>query len=159
MPYCERCGAEIDEEATYCPKCGYPVSGKELGYVELATWGQRFIAFIIDWVILGVILGALGFSAFGFAFRIGVGFVASRILPFLYFMLLDFYYGQTLGRRIMHIRITRVGGGNITMFEAAIESFGKTFLLPIDVIVGIFFYTRRNQRLFNYLSDTVVVEE
>ena len=159
MPYCERCGAEIDEDVAYCPNCGYPVGGKGLGYVELSTWGQRFIAFIIDWVILGVILRVLGFSAFGFAFRIGVGFVASRILPFFYFMMLDFYYGQTLGRRIMHIQITRVGGGNLTMFDAAIESFGKTFLLPLDFLVGFFFYGRRNQRLFNYLSNTVVVEK
>jgi hypothetical protein len=25
MPYCERCGAELDENAKYCPSCGTPV--------------------------------------------------------------------------------------------------------------------------------------
>jgi hypothetical protein len=45
------------------------------------------------------------------------------------------------------------------LLDAAIESFGKVFLLPIDFLVGYFMYKEKNQRLFNYLSDTVVVRE
>lgn len=29
MPYCSKCGAELDKEATFCPKCGTAVGAKE----------------------------------------------------------------------------------------------------------------------------------
>lgn len=40
----------------------------------------------------------------------------------------------------------------------AIQSFGKAFLLPIDVILGWIFTNERRQRIFNRASDTVVVK-
>jgi len=43
------------------------------------------------------------------------------------------------------------------MAQAAIESIGKAFLLPLDCIIGWILYPSRRQRLFNYLSDTIVV--
>ena len=27
MPYCPKCGAEVDENMTFCPKCGAPLKG------------------------------------------------------------------------------------------------------------------------------------
>jgi hypothetical protein len=58
---------------------------------------------------------------------------------------------------IMRIKITRLDGRVPNMGQAAIESVGKAFLLPIDVIVGWFLYSSRRQRLFNYLSNTIIV--
>ena len=26
MPFCSKCGTELDEEAKFCPKCGTPTS-------------------------------------------------------------------------------------------------------------------------------------
>jgi len=57
----------------------------------------------------------------------------------------------------MRIRMTQMDGRVPNMGQAAIESIGKAFLLPIDVIVGWIFYSKRRQRLFNYLSNTIVV--
>ena len=59
----------------------------------------------------------------------------------------------------MNLRITKEGGAPLTLLDAAIESFGKVFLLPIDFVVGYFIYRNKNQRLFNYLSDTVAIRE
>jgi len=28
MPYCAKCGKELDKDATFCPKCGAPVSAE-----------------------------------------------------------------------------------------------------------------------------------
>jgi uncharacterized RDD family membrane protein YckC len=39
----------------------------------------------------------------------------------------------------------------------AIQSFGKAFLLPIDVFFGWIFTNDKRQRLFNRASDTIVV--
>ena len=156
MPYCERCGAEAEEEAAYCPKCGAPLRGAE-GVVELATWTQRFIALIIDGIILAIILGFLSLP--GYRVMSGITFGANNVLQFLYFMFMDHYYGQSVGKKVMNLRITKEGGAPLTLLDAAIESFGKVFLLPIDFIVGYFIYRNKNQRLFNYPSDTVVIRE
>jgi len=40
-----------------------------------------------------------------------------------------------------------------------IQAFGKAFLMPLDLVVGLLAYWDRRQRLFNHLSDTQVVEE
>jgi len=156
MPYCEKCGAEVEEEATYCPKCGAPLKGAE-GVVELATWTQRFIALVIDGIILAIILNFLSLP--GYRVMSGVTFGANNVLQFLYFMFMDHYYGQSIGKKVMSLRITKEGGEPLTLLDAAIESFGKVFLLPIDFIVGYFMYRSKNQRLFNFLSDTVVIRD
>ncbi len=158
-PYCERCGAEHDEDASFCPKCGAGLSRGGERMVELATWTQRFIALIVDGIILAIIVAFFRFqgdsSPFGMSFRFGV----DNILGFLYFMFMDYYYGQSVGKKVMNLRVTKDDGGPLELMDAAIEAFGKVFLLPIDFLIGFFMYRDMNQRLFNHLSDTVVIRE
>jgi hypothetical protein len=49
-------------------------------------------------------------------------------------------------------------GETIDIKEALIESFGKAFLLPIDVVLGWIFTNDKRQRIFNRASNTVVVK-
>jgi uncharacterized RDD family membrane protein YckC len=51
-----------------------------------------------------------------------------------------------------------LNGEPLTMGNAAIESLGKAFLLPLDCIIGWLFFPAKKQRLFNYLSGTIVVK-
>jgi uncharacterized RDD family membrane protein YckC len=67
-------------------------------------------------------------------------------------------YGQSLGKMVMKIKVTKLDGTPIGLPSAAIESIGKAFLLPIDCIIGWLLYGDTNQRLFNYISETIVVE-
>ena len=48
-------------------------------------------------------------------------------------------------------------GNKIDIKGAAIESFGKAFLLPIDVILGWIFTNNKRQRIFGRISDTIVI--
>jgi len=159
LPYCERCGAEYDEDAAYCPKCGAAFSPGGERFVELATWTQRFIALMIDGIILAIIVAFFRLPGepgmFGMGFRFGV----DNIIGFLYFMFMDQYYGQSVGKKVMNLRVTKVDGAPLELMDAAIEAFGKVFLLPIDFLIGFFMFRDMNQRLFNHLSDTVVVRE
>ncbi|MDH5441036.1 MAG: zinc-ribbon domain-containing protein [Candidatus Bathyarchaeota archaeon] len=43
--YCRNCGAELPEGAEYCSNCGASVRPVRL---TLASWGERFIAWLID---------------------------------------------------------------------------------------------------------------
>ena len=67
-------------------------------------------------------------------------------------------YGQSLGKMVMKIKLTKLDGQPINLPSAAIESIGKAFLLPIDVIIGLILYENKKQRLFNYLSETLVAK-
>jgi len=167
MPYCRNCGTELSEGASYCPKCGKSVEA-ETGS-GLAYWGERFVAWLIDMVILGVILAlvrlSLGSAWLGFAWGPDflewvpfVDFGLSNVVYFLYWMFMEGLYGQSFGKMIMRLQVTRLDGEPANMVQAVIESVGKAFLLPIDCIVGWILYTKNRQRLFNYLSETIVMK-
>ena len=56
MPYCVKCGEKIPEEAAFCPNCGTPVRADLRTKFEIADWGERFIAWIIDMIVVGIFL-------------------------------------------------------------------------------------------------------
>jgi uncharacterized RDD family membrane protein YckC len=85
-------------------------------------------------------------------------FGLSGIVNFLYWMLMDGAYGQSFGKMIMRVKVTRVDGSRLNMANAALESVGKAFLLPLDCLLGWILYPRRRQRVFNYISETIVVK-
>jgi len=77
---------------------------------------------------------------------------------FAYFLFMDLTYGQSIGKMVLKIKTTNMNGGPIELSQAAIEAFGKAFLLPLDVILGWVFTNQRNQRIFTYLAKTIVVK-
>jgi uncharacterized RDD family membrane protein YckC len=188
MPYCRKCGNELPEEAKYCPVCGTPVSTEETPVaptlppaptapeapvaagLTLASWGERFVAWLIDAILvtiaMGILTGIIGiiglFSGFGF-FNIQDWFPVfglNGIVIFFYWTFMESSNGQSFGKMAMRIKVTRVNGSAINMGQAAIESIGKAFfpILVIDFLIGLILYPKKQQRLFNYLSQTIVVK-
>jgi uncharacterized RDD family membrane protein YckC len=155
--YCEKCGNELDPDSVFCSRCGAPIF--DTGIINLATWGERAIAIILDGIILGILLSIFRLPGYYIHSSVPISLGVNNILEFLYFIFMDFYWGQTIGKMIIKIRVTKIGGTPLTLIDAAIESFGKVFLLPIDFVIGFIFYKEKNQRLFNYLSDTVVIQD
>ena len=51
-----------------------------------------------------------------------------------------------------------MGGRKIDIKSALLESFGKAFLLPIDVVLGWIFTNNKRQRIFNRITNTIVVK-
>ena len=78
------------------------------------------------------------------------------ILTFLYWTVLEGYRGQSLGKMVLNLTVVGQFGESIGFKDAAIESFGKAFLLPLDCLVGWVALSGSGQRLFNRISDTVV---
>ncbi len=182
LPYCVKCGNELSADEKFCPKCGTPVTGQPTATsppeiaapaapnLKLAFWGERFVAWLIDVVIIGIVVAFLGLFTF---FASGsftwwsnwpnwvpfFNFNLGGVLYFVYWFLMDGLYGKSLGKMIMRLRIVQLNGGRINMGQSAIESVGKAFLLPIDVIVGWILYSRSRQRLFSNLSRTIVIRE
>ena len=172
MVKCGKCGAELKEDSVFCQQCGNPVisnPSSPVSVINLAGWGDRIIAYIIDIIILGIIAGILqgiiGIPNYawmgGMPMTRYVPFMSSGIrdvLLFLYFLFMDLEYGQSIGKMVMKIKITNLNGGPIDLTQAAIEAFGKAFLLPLDVIIGWLFLQDKTQRLFSYLAKSIVVK-
>ena len=182
MPYCNKCGNELPEGAKYCPVCGTSVSAEEapaasieqtastvsdVSGLKLAFWGERFVAWLIDAIIIGMVVAILGV----FSLIAGVtwwsgwpswlpffNFNLGGVIYFVYWMLMDGLYGQSFGKMAMRLKVTRLNGGQINMGAAALESVGKAFLLPLDCLLGWLLYPKRRQRIFNYISETIVVK-
>ncbi len=129
----------------------------------LARWSTRFWAWLIDIILVGL-LGSVISGQVGSLFRIPLllpGFDAiglDGLLLFLYWTVLEGYRGQSIGKMVMNIRVTGRTGEDIGYAAAAIESFGKAFLLVIDCLVGWIGMPGSKLRLFNRLSNTIVIE-
>ena len=173
MSKCDKCGAELKEDSVFCQQCGAPVapaatSGQKI--IDLAGWGDRFIAYLIDIILVGIVLGIIKGLILIPSYFIGGMVGVPRFIPwtdfgldnlfwFAYFTFMDLSYGQSIGKMVMKIRITNLDGGPIDLRQAAIEGFGKAFLLPIDVILGWLFTNQKSQRIFTNLAGTIVVKD
>ncbi len=123
--------------------------------IKSAAWKSRFWAWLIDTLLVGIIwylaLVALGLSALE---PRSPGSYAG--LLFLYWTALEGYRGQSMGKMVLGIVVVGPVGESIGFKDAAIESFGKAFLLPLDCLAGWIAWRGSGQRLFNRLSNTIV---
>ena len=137
--------------------------------LTIARWSDRFFAWIIDNVIVYTGAFAVFFavlSASNFEEIIGGSFEYSRsyeyswvsIVFFLFWFILESKTGQSIGKMALHLKITGLDGKPADMKSIAISSFGKAFLLPIDVILGRIFTNQKRQRIFNRLGKTIVIK-
>jgi len=155
--YCKKCGKEIAEDIDYCPGCGAAINVSEL---ELASIGERFLAFIIDSVLVGFVVGVVFWPGNLISPHVpflDLGF--RNMALFLYWTYTEGTTGQSLGKKIMKIKVTDLQGEPIDMSRSLYQAIGKAFLLPLDVIVGLMMYQDKEQRLFNHLSETIVARE
>lgn len=176
MPFCRNCGSEISDATVYCPHCGtqvvaqMPTAPIRSSRFELTGWGERFFAWIIDIIIIGVLLSPIkiflwvAWPSFVWApnFLRWIPFVdfgLDNVVYFLYWTYMEGVYGQSIGKMVMKIQVVQLDGRPTDLGRAAIESLGKAFLLPIDCIIGWLRNPTKRQRLFNYISDTIVVRK
>ncbi len=155
--YCKKCGSEISEETEYCPKCGTPQNVSEL---MLASTGERILAYIIDGILIGFVVSALSFP--GMFMPLHTPFLnlsLNSVALFLYWGYTEGTTGQSIGKKVMNIKVTDLNGEPIDTSTSMYQAFGKAFLLPIDLIIGLIAYGDKEQRLFNHLSGTIVVKE
>jgi uncharacterized RDD family membrane protein YckC len=121
--------------------------------IKVASWKDRFLAGAIDHIILtasvAVPLHLTNYEPL---------MVCPSLALYGYYVLTEFKYGQTLGKKALHIKTTKLDGAKITLKQSALNSIGKTFLLPLDFVVGILLEKKRKQRLFNRLSETIVIK-
>jgi uncharacterized RDD family membrane protein YckC len=77
---------------------------------------------------------------------------------FLYWTFTGWYFGRSIGQLLLNLRLVDVDGNGPSLTAAAVQSLGKSLLLPLDCIAGWIFRPsrERRQRFFNWLSGTLI---
>lgn len=133
----------------------------------LARWSTRLWAWLIDFIIVTIaieIIFAIAYAPLAFNQGVqgnpGLGavrFAVQSLLFFAYWTYFESTTGQSIGKKLLKIKTTDLAGNIPDIRNIAIQSFGKAFLLPIDVFFGWIFTNEKRQRLFNKASDTIVI--
>jgi len=122
-----------------------------------AGWRPRFWAWVIDVLMMSILwYMCLIVTKTGAASIAGV--VSLLAMLFVYWTFLEGYRGQSVGKMMLSMVVVGTAGERIGFRDAAVESFGKAFLLPLDCLLGWMGIAGKGQRFFQRLSNTVVVK-
>ena len=198
---CAQCGTPASPGAQFCAACGATLTGQRAHpsrqvpsavqpsptyqapayYTGTPTPYQgvaiRFVAILIDYLIIGVISGILATPPLLAAIAANVTngnvsavssgpiivlSVVGLVVWFLYFTLLEGRYGQTVGKMALSIKVVReANGAPIDYGEAAVRTVLRIIDGLFDYLIGaIFIWTSdEKQRLGDRVAHTVVVSK
>jgi uncharacterized RDD family membrane protein YckC len=199
--YCSKCGANIPDNATFCNACGTATSASGVSAtapphapslvtptapvaaptVKYAGFWLRFVAFIIDAIILGFIgfiftvpfmarlpLGSFmrgrPFAPEDWALYAGMFrrvFIIRVVINWLYYALLQSSAWQaTLGKKALGMEVTDLEGRRISFGRATGRFFAK-ILSALILFIGFFMigFTAKKQGLHDILAGTLVLRK
>jgi uncharacterized RDD family membrane protein YckC len=133
--------------------------------VELGGLGSRFIAESIDYVLKGLVIGALAILLY--AIGSGVATAVFLVLGFAVWFGYDVLFevlasGRTPGKRACGLRVVRTGGQPVGVLTSSVRNLFRVIDGPAtSYIVGIvaILASKRNQRLGDMAAGTLVVRE
>lgn len=126
----------------------------------LASFKRRAYSFLID---LALMLGITSLFALPEIFipLQNVDLTTLAFIPILmlwgYSTLLEGFNGQTIGKRIIGLKVVRTDGKKLSYDHAAVRNFGKAFLLPFDLLVGLQ-HEKVFLRYFDKFAGTTVID-
>jgi uncharacterized RDD family membrane protein YckC len=156
---------------------------------ELAGVGSRILAALLDQLIIvtieiGLLLAALLAGVLGeviseadiqraadelstgggpTGYLIAISLAAGFVVNFGYYVLLEMVTnGQTLGKRLLGIRVIRDGGYGLTLTASLLRNLARMVdMLPNTYLVGmiVMIAHRQEKRLGDMMAGTVVVRE
>jgi uncharacterized membrane protein YeaQ/YmgE (transglycosylase-associated protein family) len=192
VKFCPKCGSELASEVSYCPNCGAdltkrseksqkpmvleediePKVARPKRTVHYATFGRRFLAWLIDIILLGIIssiiAGVINLALLGFSFfsQLYQSTIINFIIGFLYFWLLESYNrGQTLGKMALNLRTVDETTLKVAdPSKCVINNILKpTPFIILDFIIGVLASSdepeKHRIRIMQKLSNTVVLDE
>lgn len=132
--------------------------------------GRRVLATIVDVILLGILFGVMSMlfgssSVEGGQASASLGGLSSLmylVLAFAYYILMEGYLGQTVGKMLLGIKVVREDTGEVPGLQGAAV---RTVLRIVD---GLFAYlvafvavlaSAKNQRLGDMLAHTLVVRK
>ena len=135
--------------------------------LPIASLKNRISAFVFDFALILAITMAIIFlpqllsmskATFFSALTSTVLFITVGLL-WLYSTLLEGFNSQTIGKRIMGLKVVRTDGKKLSYDIAAVRNFGKILpLLPFDLLIGWRIPNNRFKRYFDKYAGTTVID-
>ena len=133
--------------------------------IILAKWKDRFFAWVVDFVIISILSTSIFFLTFlylnhnfeDFVTNDGM-YIPTSIMFFSYWIILEYKTGQTIGKKMFNLKITNNLGEKPSLIGVILSSFGKSFILPIDIIFGWILTNEKRQRIFKKLGNTLIIK-
>jgi uncharacterized RDD family membrane protein YckC/DNA-binding HxlR family transcriptional regulator len=135
--------------------------------LPLASFKNRFFAFMIDFSLMLAITMAITYLPQIFSlgtvslFSSGTSqvlFITIGLL-WVYSTLLEGFNGQSLGKRLLGLKVVRTDGKKMSYDHAAVRNFGKVLpLLPFDLFVGFRIKNCTFLRYFDKFAGTTVID-
>ena len=155
----------MSEETVVSDPAPVPVASEKTLF--LGKWSTRFWAWLIEFILvilfLNIVRGIFApfwiiplyidfqrWEPFEFGFQ--------TFFFFAYWTVMEGFRGQSIGKMVMNLRVVNRDGTKINYTTAAIESFGKAFLLPLDCLIGWLGMPGTKLRVFNRISNTIVIK-
>lgn len=85
-------------------------------------------------------------------------YIPTSVMFFAYWIILEHKTGQTIGKKMFNLKIVNNSGGKPSLVGVIISSFGKSFILPIDTVLGLVITNEKRQRVFNRLGNTLIIK-
>jgi uncharacterized RDD family membrane protein YckC len=136
--------------------------------LQSASFGLRFLAFLLDLVVMGVLLvvllwviDGLGFEQWDFASQMaGISMVAVLVLVVLPAVVETLSRGRSLGKLAVGIRVVRDDGGPLAARQAitrALVAVFETWVVLGSVAFVVMLFNSRGKRVGDLLAGTYVM--
>ena len=135
--------------------------------LPLASFKNRSLAFLVDFALIFAITAAITFLPQVLSLTES-NFISDRVstllyitvgLLWLYSTLLEGFNGQSIGKRIIGLKVVRIDGKKMSYDHAAVRNFGKVLpLLPFDLIYGWRIKNSAFMRYFDKFAGTTVID-
>lgn len=132
-----------------------------------AGFWVRFVAYLIDMIVIYAIASLLNTFSFGLLNKrldfpiLGEESLSYVIVMFTYFIAMTYFFSQTLGKMIMKVKVETNKGDKLSLADVVYrELIGRLltiFLAYIPYIAVAF--TNKRKGLHDFIADTVVVKE
>ena len=132
-----------------------------------AGFWSRFVAYLIDMIVIYAIASLLNTFSFGLLNKqldfpiLGEESLSYVIVMFTYFIAMTYFFSQTLGKMIMKIKVETNKGEKLSLADVVYrELVGRLltiFLVYIPYLAVAF--TNKKKGLHDFIADTVVVKE
>jgi uncharacterized RDD family membrane protein YckC len=134
---------------------------------KIAPFYLRLVAFLLDMVVIGFI-SILFFQKINLGGRtIGEDYFDASdytlvylVVLFLYHAIMEYHWGATVGKRLVHIEVTDLDGNPITMLQAVLRSLIRLVVICLGGIFTLFLLrNNRRQGLYDWAVGTLVLEK
>ena len=141
------------------------IDNSESSKIILAKWKDRFLAWLVDFIIISMISTSIFFISFlyldynfeNFVSDDGM-YIPTSVMFLAYWIILEYKTGQTIGKKMFNLKIVNNLGERPSLIGVIISSFGKSFILPIDIILGWIITNEKRQRICNKLGSTLIIK-